>query len=70
MPKQYSYRKLRGRIVEKYGNISQFTKKLNISRISVANKLACRSGFSQEDIEEWAELLDIPVEEYGLYFFA
>jgi hypothetical protein len=28
------------------------------------------SGFSQKDIEKWAGLLGIPVEEYGIYFFA
>lgn len=70
MSNQYSYAKLRGRIVEKFGNISNFSKYVSISRTSVNAKLHGKVSFTQKDIVEWANLLDIRVEEYGVYFFA
>ncbi|MDC0798834.1 DUF739 family protein [Coprococcus comes] len=35
----YDYRKLRGRIKEKFGTQSEFSKKLGLSEVSVSNKL-------------------------------
>lgn len=67
MPQKYA--KLRGRIVEKYGSISAFTELLNISLTQVSKKLNGVSGFSQEDIVEWAKLLEIDLADVGLYFF-
>lgn len=69
MSKQYSYAKLRGRIVEKFGTIGNFAKAVGLSRQSVSNKLNCEVGFSQEDIEKWAKLLDIRLIEIGIFFF-
>lgn len=66
----YKYRKLRGRIVEKFNTIGEFTNALNVSIQTVSGKLNCKTGFSQEDIELWAELLEIPREEYHTYFFS
>lgn len=66
----YKYNKLKGRITEKFGTRSNFAKALNLSENSLSLKLNCKTGFSQEDIDKWAELLDITIEEYGLYFFA
>ena len=67
MPNKYA--KLRGRIVEKYGSISAFSEHLNISLTQVSKKMNGVSGFSQEDIVEWAELLEIDLAEVGTYFF-
>lgn len=67
MPQKYA--KLRGRIVEKYGSISAFTECLNISLTQVSKKLNGVSGFSQEDIVEWAKLLEIDLADVGVYFF-
>lgn len=66
----YKYRKLRGRIVEKYGSIQEFSKNLDISTVSISKKLNGKTGFSQPDMNEWAGLLDIKLEEYGEYFFS
>lgn len=65
----YKYRKLRGRIIEKYGSIRNFSEYLDLSIVSVSKKLNCKSGLSQEDMDTWAKMLDIELSEYGEYFF-
>ncbi|MCI8370915.1 MAG: DUF739 family protein [Lachnospiraceae bacterium] len=65
----YTYNKLRGRIVEMYGNQDAFAEKLGISRNSVSKKMNCKTGFSQSDIVKWSLLLNVKVDEYGEYFF-
>lgn len=65
----YTYSKLRGRIVEKYGNQENFAKAIDMSKVSVSKKLNGITGFSQVDIESWARVLQIPKEEYPEYFF-
>lgn len=67
--KTYSYRKLRGRIVEKFVTITEFARHIGASKVSVSYKLNNRIGFSKRDIEVWSEALDIPLEQYGEYFF-
>lgn len=67
--KQYSYNKLRGRIVELFGTQANFASALETSTQVVSEKLNCKKGFSQKDIEKWSKLLEIEVLEYGLYFF-
>lgn len=65
----YDYSKLRGRIIEKFGSMSAFAKALGISKVTVSLKLNNGLGFTRENIIKWADLLDIPEEEYALYFF-
>lgn len=67
---QYKYNKLRGRIIEKYGNYRNFANVLGLSENSTSKKLNCKSGFSQEDIEQWSKLLDIAPSDYGVFYFA
>lgn len=67
---KYKYRKLSGKINEVFESRKNFAKALETSEVTVSNKMNGISGFSQKDIEKWAELLGIPVEEYGIYFFA
>jgi transcriptional regulator with XRE-family HTH domain len=66
---QYEYRKLIGRIVEKYGTRKEFAKVLGISENSMSLKLNGKTGFSKEDMIRWGELLDIDVNDFGAYFF-
>lgn len=70
MAVEYKYNKLRGRIVEKFGSLSAFSEHLDISRVSASYKMNGKVGFTQEDIETWAKLLDIDPDDYGSYFFA
>lgn len=66
----FEYRKLRGRIVEKYGTNGNFAEKINVSLVTVSNKLRGVTQFSQDDIILWCDALEIPLEESGSYFFA
>lgn len=66
---QYEYRKLIGRIVEKYGTRKEFAKVLGISENSMSLKLNGKTGFSRKDMARWGELLDIDVNDFGVYFF-
>lgn len=67
---QYSYDKLRGRIVEKYGSQEKFAEVIGISPNSLSKKMTGKTGFSQKDIIRWSELLDIDKADYSEYFFA
>lgn len=67
---EFTYAKLRGRIIEKYGTMGNFADAVELSRVSVSKKLNGESQFSKNDIVTWSRLLDISPEEYGCYFFA
>ena len=62
----FKYAKLRARIKEKFGT----EEALGMTQNSVSRKFNDKVQFSSEDIRTWCELLEIPVEESGLYFFA
>lgn len=65
----YTYDKLRGRIIEKYGSQEKYAEVLGISTNSLSKKMTGKTGFSQKDITIWADLLNIDKAEYGEYFF-
>lgn len=65
----FDYRKLKGRIVEKYGSQTRFVKKYGISENSFSMKMNNKTRFSSDDIVKMSEMLDIPKEEVGEYFF-
>ncbi len=66
----YNYKKLRGRIIEKYGTQENFSKEIGISPNSLSLKMTGKTGFSKDDIIKWCEFLDISNDEIGAYFFA
>lgn len=63
------YRKLRGRIVEKYGSLGAFADEVGLSRVSISKKLNEHTAIKSKDIRRWAELLGIEDERIGFYFF-
>ena len=67
---EFTYNKLRGRIVEKFGSQENFANRLGISQNTLSKKMTCKVGISQDDIIKWAELLDIKEYEFHDYFFA
>lgn len=64
------YSKLKGRIKEKAGTQEELAKKMNVSSASISYKLSGRTQFSQKDIKRLCEILDIPADKIGVYFFA
>lgn len=69
MREDFLYPKLRGRIVEKYQSIANFAKKLNVEPNVISRKLGGKIGLTVNDIKQWSNLLEIPLEEIGIYFF-
>ena len=66
----YTYNKLRGRIVEKYGTQEKFAEALGMTKQGISLKMTGKTAFSQHDINRWCELLDIKTEQIADYFFA
>lgn len=66
----FKYLKLRARIKEKFGTEGNFAEALGITHNSLSRKFNDKVQFSSNDIRIWCELLEIPLEESGLYFFA
>lgn len=66
----YNYRKLRGKILELFGKQDTFAQALGISPSALSLKLNNRSDWKRVEIERACELLGVPLEEAGLYFFA
>ncbi len=67
---KFKYAKLRARIKEKYGTEGEFARALNISQVSISRKFNDKVQFTSEDIRTWCEILEIPIIDAGLYFFA
>lgn len=65
----YSYRKLRGRIIELFGTQEAFARKIGLSKNSMSLKMNGHTSFSQADVKLWSELLGIKTDEIGQYFF-
>ena len=67
----FDYRKLIGRIIEKFGTRRAFAEAVGISENSMSQKLSNKMAITTDDIKEWCkpEFLDIPCSEIGVYFF-
>lgn len=65
----FNYNKLKGRIVEKFGNQTKFAEVFGVSENTMSLKLNNKVRFTADDIVKIVKLLDIPAEEIGLYFF-
>lgn len=65
----FNYSKLKGRIIEKYGNQTAFAKAFGTSQNSLSRKMNNRMRFTSDDVIRAAELLDIPESQIGEYFF-
>lgn len=66
---EYDYSKLLGRIKEKYGTRKNLVDKITISLTSLNLRLNNQLEFTQQDIRELCEALDILEEEISIYFF-
>lgn len=70
MSVKFDFSKLRGKIVEKYGSQRAFAGAINQSCNTLSRKMHNKMQFSSDDIVSISELLEIPGEEIGAYFFA
>lgn len=72
MKRNYDYAKLRGRIIEKLGNLKTYAELLGISDTALSNKLSNKVPFNQDEIlrSMEKEVLDIEAVEVSHYFFA
>lgn len=67
-PIVFNYSKLRGRIVEKYNTQGKFAEAVGLTDRSVSLKLNNGIGFSQDEIINWCELLNLKSCEIPAYF--
>lgn len=65
----FSYSKLRGKIIEKYGSQSAFVRAFGVSENTFSMKMNNKVRFSTDDILKIIKMLDIPETEIGEYFF-
>ena len=69
LKKTWDYRKLKGRIVEKFNTLGLFAEAIGRSPQQVSSKLNEGTAFTTDTITEWANTLDIEMSDYGSYFF-
>lgn len=65
----YNYRKLRGRIVEKFGTQQAFAEAMRWSERTLSLKLNGKRFWKQPEITLACRLLEIPEDEVMTYFF-
>ena len=66
---EMDFRKLIGRIVEKFGTRSAFCNAMDMKPEQLSRRLNNRTPFTTGEILMALELLEIPPKEIGLYFF-
>ncbi|MBQ0112379.1 MAG: DUF739 family protein [Bacteroidales bacterium] len=65
----FNYRKLKGRIIEIFGNQENFASEIGISTNALSRKLNNKIALSQSDIVTWASKLNVADDEYKDFFF-
>ncbi len=65
----YNYRALMGLIKERYGTQERFAEEMGLGRVSLSQRLNSKLEFRQSEIKRAVELLEIPKESIGAYFF-
>ena len=67
---EFNYDKLLGRIIEVYGNQSNFAKDMKLSERSISFKLNNIRRWKDTEIKLAMKLLKIPKNKVHLYFFS
>lgn len=65
----YDFRKLKGRVTEKFDNQYSFAEKMNWSERTCSLKLSGKVYWKQHEISKACELLDIRATEIQTFFF-
>ena len=66
---KFSVSKLRGRIIELFGNLENFADNAECSRAAVSNYLNHKTYLGQKTILKWARCLKLSDDEIPAYFF-
>lgn len=66
----FNYSALNGKIKEKYHNQYAFAYDMKMSERTLSLKLNNKRGWKQSEMFKACELLDIPLEDMPIYFFA
>lgn len=66
----FDYQKLRGRITERYGSQTKFAKAFDVSKNTFSQKMNNKVRFTSDDIMKISDMLEIPKEQIGIYFFS
>lgn len=67
---QYNYKRLKGRIRERYHTQERFAEALGIGRVSLSQRLGNKLEFTQDEIYRACHLLDIDIAQAWDYFFS
>lgn len=63
------YRKLRGKIREKFGTQDKFAIAMGFNSSTLSAKLNGKTDWTRSEIDRAYQLLDIPQEDIAVYFF-
>lgn len=64
-----SYRKLRGKIREKFGTQDKFATAMEFNSSTLSAKLNGKTDWTRAEIDRAYQLLDIPPADIAVYFF-
>ncbi len=67
--KERRFSKLRGRLAEFGMSQAALSRQLGMTQASVFNKFAGNTAFTVRDIEKICDILQIPQDKIGYYFF-
>lgn len=65
----FDYSKVRGKIREVFGTQESFAKAMGISSATISDKLNNKTEWTQKEIDNAVELLNIAKENIPVYFF-
>ena len=65
----YDYSKLKGRIIEKCGTLSEFAKLMGLSERTISLKLTNKVDWNQSDMQKAIAVLDLLACDISTYFF-
>lgn len=65
----YDASKLRGRIIEKFGSLMEFSKAAKCSYSFLSQYMNGKKVLNQPTMEKWIDLLDIDAVDIRAYFF-
>ena len=67
---EFDYRRLSGRIVERFGTRSAFAKAIGMAPSALSHRLSGHTLISTEATTKWGEpdMLDIPAEDIHMFF--